>query len=138
MMTKQLQEFNYYCLDRISFLSNDLRIAYIVDGVIRKLRFKIGLRAKIKRRECFILYTETEEDLDQFMYIDVDSYFDNERRFFTDIFSVEEKKEIIKQLNTINIFEFLSMLNFISIDKDFYCLVENNWTNLDMDNLIEL
>ena len=55
-----------------------------------------------------------------------------------DIFSVEEFKEIIKVLNTINIFEYTSLLNFDNIFSDYYDMVEDNWDALRMDDLIEI
>ncbi len=138
ILTKQHQEFNYYCLDRLKPLTEELRVTYNDGSVIRKKLFKIGLRAKIKHQECFILYTESDEDLDEFLYIDVEEFYNNQRRFFTEVLQAVEVKELIKCLKTINIFEFTSLLDFIDIYEDFQAFVENNWTVLDMDNLIEI
>ena len=88
--------------------------------------------------QCFILYTESDEDLDEFLYIDVEEFYNNQRRFFTEVLQAVEVKELIKCLKTINIFEFTSLLDFIDIYEDFQAFVENNWTVLDMDNLIEI
>lgn len=137
-LTKQHKEFNCYCLDRLQPFENDLQVTYNDGNIIRKVLYKIGLKAKIKHEECFILYTESDKDLEQFIYIDVDSYYQNQRRFFTDILSIAETKELIKNIRTINIFEFVSLLEFTNIYTDFKSLIENNWTALDMDNLIEI
>ncbi len=138
ILTKQHQEFNYYCLDRLKPITEELKVTYNDGSVIRKKLFKIGLRAKIKHQECFILYTESDEDLDEFLYIDVEEFYNNQRRFFTEVLQAVEVKELIKCLKTINIFEFTSLLDFIDIYEDFQAFVENNWTVLDMDNLIEI
>lgn len=98
----------------------------------------MGLRAKIKHEDCFILYTNSDKDLYQFIYIGVDTYYKNQRRFFNEILPVFEVKEIIKNIKTINIFQFVSLLNFINIYDDFKLFVEQNWDVLDMNNLIEL
>jgi len=138
ILTKQHQEFNYYCLDRLKPLTEELRVTYNDGSVIRKVLYKIGLRADIKHQECFILYTESDQDLDEFIYIGAEEFYENQRRFFTDILSVEEVREIIKKLSTINIFEFTSLLEFTNIYEEFQLFIENNWEVLDMDNLIEL
>ena len=137
-LTKQHQEFNYHCLDRLQPFENDLNLSYNDGNIIKKVRYKIGLKAKIKHEECFILYTESDRDLDQFIYIDVDSYYRNQRRFFNDILSLTEVKELIKNIKTINIFEFTSLLEFINIYDDFKFVIEDNWTYLNMDSLIEI
>ena len=137
-MTRQHQEFDYYCLDRLQPFENDLKITYSDGSVIKNLLFKVGLKAKIKHVDCFILYTDSDKDLEQFIYIDSATYFDNQRRFFNDVFSIQEVKEIIKCLKTINIFEFVSLLDFIHIYEDFREIVETNWNSLNMDNLIEI
>ena len=137
-LTRQHQEFNYYCLDRLQSFENDLKLTYNDGNVIKRVLYKIGLKAKIKHEECFILYTNSDLDLDQFVYIDVDAYYQNQRHFFNDIISIAEMHELIKNIKTINIFEFASLLEFTNIYDDFKGLVEDNWTNLDMDSLIEI
>jgi hypothetical protein len=137
-LTKPHQEFNYYCLDRLKPLTEELRVTYNDGNVIRKVLYKIGLRADIKHQECFILYTESDSDLDEFLYIDAEDFYNNQRRFFTEILSIAEVKELIKSLKTINIFEFASLLEFTNIYEDFQAFIENNWAVLDMDNLIEI
>lgn len=136
--TRQHREFDCYCLDRLLPFENDLRITYNDDNIIRKLQYKVGLRAKIKHRDCFILYTESDQDLDQFLYIDADVYYNNQYRLFTEIISVAELKEIIIKITTINIFEFVSLLEFINIYNDFKDFLEENWNILCMDKLIEI
>ena len=80
-LTKQHQEFNYYCLDRLKPLTEELRVTYNNGNVIRKVLYKIGLKADIKHQECFILYTESDSDLDEFLYIDAEDFYNNQRRF---------------------------------------------------------
>ena len=92
----------------------------------------------IRRRECFVLFTESENDLDGFTYISADNFYDNQERFFTEVISFEEFKELIKKLPNINIFEFVSLLSFINIYADFKNFVDANWEILNMDNLIEI
>lgn len=137
-MTKQHQEFNYYCLDRLKYINEELRLTYNDGSVIHKTIYKIGLRATIKHQECFILYTESDNDLDEFVYIDVDEFYNNQRRFFTEVLQLDEVKELIKKIKTINIFEFVSLLEFTHIYEEFQEFVETNWNILDMDNLIEI
>ena len=136
-MTKEHQEFNYYCLDRCK-VGDEFPISYNDGVVVHKRRYKLGLKTKIKRQECFILYTDSDADFDTFTYISAETFYNFQQRFFTDIFSVEEFKEIIKVLNTINIFEYTSLLNFDNIFSDYYDMVEDNWDALRMDDLIEI
>lgn len=138
ILTKQHQEFNYYCLDRQKPLTEEIRLTINDGNIIRKVLYKIGLKADIKHHECFILYTESDQDLDEFIYIDAEDFYNNQRRFFTEILSIEEVKELIKTLKTINIFEFASLLEFTHIYEEFQEFVETNWTVLNMDSLIEL
>lgn len=137
-MTRQHQEFRYYCLDRLLPTNEEFKITYDDGNIIRKLKYKLGLRAKIKHQDCFILYTESDQDLDEFIYIDVEAYYNNQHRFFTDILPVGEVRELITRLTSINIFEFTSLLDFINIYADFQSFIEYNWNVLDMDKLIEL
>ena len=95
-LTRQHQEFNYYCLDRSKPLTEEIKLTYNDGNIIRKVLYKIGLKATIKHTECFILYTESDEDLDKFLYIDAEDFYENQRRFFTEILSVGEVKELIK------------------------------------------
>ena len=62
-----------------------MKLTYNDGNVIKRVLYKIGLKAKIKHEECFILYTNSDRDLDQFVYIDVDAYYQNQRHFFNDI-----------------------------------------------------
>lgn len=137
-LTRQHQEFNYYCLDRIKPYTEEFVVTSQDESAIKKTRYKIGLKAKIKHQECFILYTESDKDLDEFLYISVEDFYNNQSRFFTEIIPLAEIKELIKCLLTINIFEFLSLLEFNTIYEDFKQLIEINWLNLNMDNLIEI
>lgn len=138
MITRQHQEFNYYCLDRLKPLSEEVPITYNDGNIIRKILYKVGLRTNIKHQDCFVLYTESDEDLDCFIYIAADKFYDYQSRFFNEVFSLSEMKDIIKKLTTINIFEYTSLLDFTYIYNDFKELVDFNWNNLDMDNLIEI
>lgn len=137
-ITRQHREFDCYCLDRLQPFENDLKITYNDGNIIRKVIYKVGLRANIKHQECFILYTASDRDFEQFIYIDADVYYDNQHRFFNDIISSEELREIIKRIKTMNIFEFVSLLDFINIYDEFKEMLEDNWDVLDMDNLIEI
>lgn len=137
-MTKERQEFEYYCLDRLKVLGDDFPLAYSDGAVIRKIFYKIGLKATIKREECFILYTGNEEDYEHFTFIPVDVFFNNQKRFYTEVLSIEEVKELIRKLPAINIFEFTSLLEFNNIYEEFKELLEDNWEMLQMDNLIEI
>ena len=138
MITRQHQEFNYYCLDRLKPLSEEVPITYNDGNIIRKILYKVGLRTNIKHQDCFVLYTESDEDLDCFIYIATDKFYDYQSRFFNEVFSLSEIKDIIKKLTTINIFEYTSLLDFTYIYNDFKELIDFNWNNLDMDNLIEI
>ena len=137
-ITKQHIEFNYYCLDRLKPLTEEFPVTYYDGSVVKKILYKIGLRSKIKHQDCFVLYTESDQDLEQFIYIEAESFYNNQRRFFNDILQPFEVKEYINQLKTINIFEYVSLLEFECIYDEFKCLVESNWEILSMDNLIEI
>lgn len=137
-MTRQQQEFDYYCLDRCKPIFDDIVVAYDDGAVIKKVLYKIGLRANIKHIDCLLLYTESDDDLEKLIYISTDAFYDNQQRFFNEVFSEEEMKELFRQLVTINIFEYTSLLDFNYIYDEFKELVEYNWTALDMDNLIEV
>lgn len=137
-MTKEKQEFDYYCLDRLKTIGEDFPLAYTDGSVVRKLYYKIGLRANIKRQDCFILYTATEDDLEGFTFIPTDIFYNNQKRFYTEILTTTEVKELMKKLPAINIFEFVSLLDFINIYSEFKELVDYNWENLNMDSLIEI
>lgn len=138
MLTRQHQEFNYYCLDRCKPVAEEFPITYNDGFIIKKIRYKVGLRTQIKHQDCFVLYTESDDDLEGFTYIAAEIFYDYQQRFFNDIFSLEEIKELIKTLRTINIFEYTSLLEFTYIYDDFKEFVEYNWNTLDMDNLIEI
>lgn len=137
-MTRQHTEFNYYCLDRLKTETTDFPVTYTDGAITKKAHFKIGLRADIKHNDCFILYTESERDLDEFVYIDAEDYYNNEKRFYQDVFNLSEVVELFKKLKAINIFEFTSLLEFTHIYEDFQEFVETNWDTLEMDKLIEL
>ena len=137
-MTPQQKEFSCYCLDRLKVNELDFCVTYSDDAVIRKQYYKVGLRADIRHRDCFILYTESEKDLDEFIYINAEEFYDNQKRFFQDLFSKEEVNGLFKKITTINIFEFTSLLKFNSIYEDFQDYIKQNWVVLDMDNLIEI
>ena len=137
-MTRQKQEFDYYCLDRCKPIFDEIVVVYNDGSVIRKVLYKIGLRANIKHVDCLLLYTASDADLEKLVYIATDTFYDNQRRFFTDVLSNEEMKNLFKQLITINIFEYTSLLDFNYIYDEFKELVEYNWDALNMDNLIEI
>lgn len=137
-MTRQQKEFDCYCLDRCKPIFDDIVFAYDDGAIIRKVKYKIGLRANIKHCDSLLLYTESDADLEKLIYIAVDEFYDNQRRFFSEILSIDEIKELFKQLVTINIFEYTSLLDFNCIYDEFKELVEYNWEVLDMDNLIEV
>ena len=137
-LTKQHREFNYYCLDRLKPFTDEIRLTYNDGFIIRKVLYKIGLKANIKHQECFILYTESDEDLNEFIYVGAEEFYNNQRRFFTDVLSDAEVRELIKKLKTINIFEFASLLEFTNIYEEFQLFIENNWAVLNMDSLIEI
>ena len=139
IVTQQKQEFEYYCLDRTKPISEDITIACKnEDNIIKKHHYKTALQANIKHKECIVLYTETDEDLDNFVYTSTEMFYDNQERFFNGIFTLEEFKEIIKNIRTINVFEFTSLLNFTNIYEDFKTFIEYNWNIVKMDELIEL
>lgn len=138
--TREQEEFDCYCLDRIKLVSNEspFPVAYSDGVIIKKLIYKVGLKATIKKQECFILYTESDEDLECFAFIPVDRFFDNQKRFYTEVFEQSELNEIIRKLSAINIFQFTSLLEFNTIYEEFKELLEENWQQLQMDNLIEI
>ncbi|MEE3344058.1 MAG: hypothetical protein VZS44_08210 [Bacilli bacterium] len=137
-MTREQQEWEYYCLDRCKPISEEFTITYDDGGCLHKTLYKIGLKANIKHTECYCLYTESENDLDTFLFIPVEIYNNYQKSFFFDIFKLDDIKELIKSIKTINIFEFTSLLDFTNIYQDFKDLVEENWNILKMDNLIEI
>lgn len=137
-MTKAKEIFNYYCIDKIKPIEEELVISYKDDEVIRKVYFKLALRAKIKKVDCFILYTASDEDLETFVYLPADIYYDNCERFYLDVIPKDEYMRDFKRLYTINVFEFTSLLDFQWIYDSFKRFVEYNWNTLHMDSLIEL
>lgn len=137
-MISAKETFEFYCLDRLKPVSEELNITYRDDGLIRKLYYQIGLRAKIKHVDCFILYTSSDDDLDALVFMPVDYFFDNQARLMLSTIEKEEYMQIVKHINTINIFEFVSLLDFTYIYDDFKQFVEYNWQILNMDSLIEV
>lgn len=139
-MTKEKQEFEYYCLDRLKLFSNEspFPVSYS-DGVItKKIIYKVGLKATIKKQECFVLYTDSDEDLEGFTFISIERFYENQKRFYTEVFDKNELKDIIRTLPAINIFEFTSLLEFNTIYDEYKELLEENWEKLEMDDLIEI
>ena len=137
-ITAQHQEFNYYCKKKKKPVSEEFVVTYNDGSVIKKILYKIGLRANIKHEDCFVLYTESESDLDDFIFIPTETFYNYQESFFTSIFSIEEIKTLIKRIKTINIFEFTSLLDFTNIYGDYKDFLESNWSNLNMDELIEI
>ena len=135
-MTREQEYFNAYCLDRMKVIDNDLPIAYNDDGLIRKVYYKIGLVAQIKRTICYILYTE--DDFDNFVYIPEEYVLEHEEDLRLHVQKKEELFEHLKVVQTMNIFQFMSMLMFNYIYQDFKDIVDYNWLNLNMDSLIEM
>jgi len=137
-MTRQRREFDCYCLDRENPLSEEFVVSFNNGTIIKKVLYKIGLRAKIKHIDSFVLYTESESDLEDFIFIPTDTYYEYRKLFFTDVFSIEDLNKLIYKIKTINIFEYTSLLEFTNIYKDFKDFIEVNWNILDMDELIEI
>lgn len=137
-MTKEQQEFEYYCLDKIKPYNDEVLVTYETDDSIKKILYKIGLQALVKHVECFILYTESDEDLEKFIYIPTKTFYDFRKSIHDDILSLTEYKELFRCIMTINIFEFTSLLEFQYIYQDFKDLINYNWNELDMNSLIEI
>lgn len=137
-MTAQQKTFNYYCLDRCKPYTNEFTITYNDGSIIRKKLFKIGLRTNIKHIDSFCLYTETDQDFDAFMFIPTELFYDNQWKFFQEVLTIDELKSLITTIKTINIFQYLSLLEFTNIYQDFKEFVESNWLYLNMDDLIEI
>lgn len=135
-MSREHQYFNYYCLDRLKTIDDELPISYKDDGLIRKIYYKIGLIAKIKNTRCFILYTE--EDFENLTYSSCEFINDHKEDLFLHIQEKRTIKDNIREINTINIFEFTSLLNFEYIYSEFKDIIDYNWNNLNMDNLVEI
>ena len=135
-MSKEHQYFNYYFLDILKTIDDELPISYKDDGLIRKIYYKIGLIAKIKNTRCFILYNE--EDFENLTYSSCEFINDHKEDLFLHIQEKRTIKDNIKELNTINIFEFTSLLNFEYIYSEFKDIIDYNWNNLNMDNLVEI
>ena len=135
-MSKEHEYFNYYCLDRLQNLDNDIPISYKNDGLIRKIYYKIGLIAKVKQSRCFVFYTENE--FENLIYSDCEFINDHREDLYLNVQEQETIKDNFKSINTINIFEFTSLLNFEFIYTDFKGIIDYNWDNLQMDNLIEI
>lgn len=136
-MTRQQELFNYYCLDRIKPIPEMFTVSFREHERIHSIDYKIGLRATIKRMDCFVLYTATDEDLNLITFIPVDTFYDNYDYMCTKVISKDEYVSYIKTMQTINIFEFASLLDFSYIYSDFKEFVEYNWAAIDMDSLIE-
>lgn len=136
-MTRQEELFHYYCFDRILQLPEEFTIAYKENERIKRINYKIGLRAKIKHLDCFVLYTESDDDLDGMLFIPVNLFYDNYEYITCKVISKEDYSYFIRSLSTINIFELASLLDFSLIYLDFKQFVERNWEVLDMDALIE-
>ena len=135
-MSREHKYFNYYCLDRLRSMDNELPISYKDDGLIRKIYYKIGLIAKIKNTRCCILYDE--DDFENLVYSSCE-FIDNHREeLYLNIQDKQTIKENIKEINTINIFEFTSLLNFEYIYSEFKDIIDYNWNNLNMDSLVEI
>ena len=135
-MSREHKYFNYYCLDRLKSIDNDLPISYKDDGLIRKIYYKIGLIAKIKNIRCCILYTE--EDFENLVYSSCEFIDDHREDLYLNIQDKQTIKDNIREINTMNIFEFTSLLNFEYIFSEFKEIIDYNWNNLDMDNLVEI
>lgn len=135
-MTREHSYFNYYCLDRLKPLGHELTIAYNDDGYIRKVSYHFGLRAKVKNRECYIFYTE--DNYEDFIYAPVDYIDEHYESLMLNVQNKEELFSYIKSINTMNIFEFTSLLLFSYIYSDFKDLIDYNWDVLKMNDLIEL
>lgn len=135
-MSKQQEFFNYYCLDRLKLIDNELPLSYIDDGLIRKFYYKIGLISRVKSTISYVLYDE--EDFEELTYISCE-YADDHRE---SLMLYPQDKEtffgVVKKIQTINIFQFTSMLNFDYIYSDFKDIIEYNWDTLKMDSLIEI
>ena len=91
-MTREQQEFEYYCLDRIMPLTEEFPVVYKDGDILRKLYFKVGLKAKIKHIDCIVIYSAVnfEDNLERFMFIPADIFYDNQKRFFTEVLTAEE------------------------------------------------
>jgi hypothetical protein len=113
-------------------------VTYETGDSIKKILYKIGLQALVKHVECFILYTESDEDLEKFIYIPTKTFYDFRKSIHNDILSLTEYKELFRCIMTINIFEFTSLLEFQYIYQDFKDLINYNWNELDMNSLIEI
>jgi hypothetical protein len=137
-MTKEQHEFECYCLDRLKPIADEFPVTYNDGVIIKKLHYKVGLRASIKHVDCFVLYTMSEDDLNGFLFIPVDTFYNNQKRFFHETLTKTEVKELIKVLPAINIFEFVSLLDFSIIYEEFKEYLEENWEILQMNDLIEV
>ena len=135
-MSKEQEYFNYYCLDKIKSLDNDFPISYSDDGYIRKVYYKLGLIAQVKKTICYILYTE--DNFEDLIYIPEEYVLEHEQDLRLKTQNKEELFEVLKIVQTMNIFQFLSMLNFMYIYQDFKDIVDYNWDNLNMNTLIEM
>ena len=135
-MTKEHEYFNYYCLDRMKVLDNELPLAYDDEGLIRKIYYKIGLIAQVKHILSYILYTE--EDFDNLIYIPCEFVDNNKESLFLYPQNKQDLFEQLKTIQTMNIFQFMSMLTFTYIFEDFKEIVDYNWDNLNMNSLIEM
>ena len=138
MNSKEHEYFNYYCLDKIKPLQEELIISYDEDGLIRKFYYKIGLYAKVKNTYCYILYSEDDNTLENLIYLSQDYLNNNREYILLNILSKSEYMENIKSIPTMNIFEFTSLLNFTYIYDEFKSLIDYNWDTLNMNSLIEM
>lgn len=135
-MTEQQRQFNYYCLDRIRNFDDELRVAYKDEDTIRKLNYRIGIEARIKHTNCYVLYLE--DNFDDLVYVSKE-FVDDHRE---DLFLHTQEKEVFiqefKHLPRINIFQFVSMMTFIYIYEYFKSIIDYNWNYLNLDSLVEI
>lgn len=120
----------------MKYLDDELPVSYKDDGLIRKIYYKIGMIARIKNTLSYILYTE--DSFENLVYVSCE-YVDNHREHL--MLYPQPKNElfdIIKTIQTMNIFQFLSLLNFTYIYEEFKDIVDYNWDNLNMNMLIEM
>ena len=135
-MTREQSYFNYYCLDRLKPLGDELSIAYNDDGYIRKVQYHFCLKAKIKNKYCYVFYKD--DNYEEFIYASVDYIDENYENLMLNVQNKLELFDFIKTIKTMTIFEFTSLLTFTYIYSDFKDLIDYNWDALNMDKLIEI
>jgi len=111
--------FTTYCNSRTTTANQTLTIAYRHNDIIRYVPCFIAMRANIKGCDCLVLASGDDDDFGAMHYLKVSDWNDCGEHIAADILSECEYRQYIKQLNTLNLFEFTSLCRFSVIYSDY-------------------